>query len=417
MTAATGEVARVGRSRFWSNSGLPMRLLIVAPYVPWPLDHGGRIRSFHLVRERAKRHEVTLVCLSEELAPDTGPLREICRDLHLVPFRPATIVPLLGLLAAGGAFNVLRFRSKALTRELRALTSRESFDEVQIELAQLWQHAGAARAPFKLLSTQNLEAQVTADLGRTAGSSAKRSLYRVETRRLEAFERAAWEACDACAAVSSADREAIASQIGRPSKVLVVPNGVDAGSFEFATETSGRESSVLLFGGLDYRPNRDAALWFLRRVAPLLGERLPTARVVVAGRGAMRLAGEASGAAVEFRGDVADARQLYATAGAMVVPLRAGGGSRIKILEGMAAGIPIVASRKAVEGLEVEEGVHLRIAEGPEDYVRELATLLRGGEQVAKLRAAARSLIERSHDWGRIVARMERELDTLRARS
>jgi glycosyltransferase involved in cell wall biosynthesis len=394
-----------------------MRLLIVSPSVPWPLDHGGKIRTFHLVRERAKRHEVTLVCLSDAAEPDTGPLREICRGLHLVAFRPGVIAPLLGLLAVGGAFNVLRFRSRALSRELRALTARGDFDEVQIELTQLWQHAGAARGRFKLLSTQNLEARVTADLGRTAGGAARRRLYRFETRRLEAFERAAWEACDACAAVSRADREEIARQIGRPSKVLVVPNGVDPGSFEFAADPSGRESSVLLFGGLDYRPNRDAALWFLRRVAPLLRERLPDVRVVVAGRGAKELAGEARGAVAEFRGDVPDARRLYATEGAMVVPLRAGGGSRIKILEGMAAGIPIVASRKAVEGLEVEEGVHLRLAEEPEEYVRGIAALLHGGEHVAKLRAAARTLVERSYDWERIVARMEQDLEVIRGRS
>lgn len=394
-----------------------MRLLIVSPSVPWPLDHGGRIRTFHLVRERARRHEVTLVCLSDSAEPETGPLRETCRALHLVPFRPGVAAPLLGLLAGRGAFNALRFRSRELARGLRALTARDDFDEVQIELTQLWQHAGAARARFKLLSTQNLEARVTADLGRAAGSAARRSLYRLETRRLEAFERAAWEACDACAAVSRADREEIARQVGRPSKVLVVPNGVDPGFFEFEADTSGRERSVLLFGGLDYRPNRDAALWFLHRVAPLLRERLPDVRVVVAGRGAKELAREARGAAVEFRGEVADARRLYATAGAMVVPLRAGGGSRIKILEGMAAGIPIVASRKAVEGLEVEAGVHLRIAEEPEDYVRELAALLRGGELVAQLRAAARALVERSYDWERIVARMEQELELIRGRS
>jgi glycosyltransferase involved in cell wall biosynthesis len=394
-----------------------MRLLIVSPSVPWPLDHGGKIRTFHLLRERARRHEVTLLCLSDSFDPDTGPLRGICREVHLVPFRPGILAPLLGLLGGGGAFNILRFRSRALVRELRSLTQRSDFDEVQIELTQLWQHAGAARAPFKLLSTQNLESRVTADLGRNAKGAARRSLYRFETRQLEAFERAAWEACDACAAVSTSDREEIARHVGRPAKVMVVPNGVDSTSFDFTADVAGRESSVLLFGGLDYLPNRDAALWFLRRVAPLLRERLPTARIVVAGRGAKELAGEARGAGVELRSEVAEARQLYATAGAMVVPLRAGGGSRIKILEGMAAGIPIVASRKAIEGLEVEAGVHLRIAEEPEEYVRELATLLRGGEQVAKLRAAARALVERCYDWGRIVGRMEQDLELIRGRS
>ena len=391
-----------------------MRLLIVAPYLPWPLDHGGKIRSFHLVRERAKRHEVTLVCLSGERQPDMGPLRTICREVRIVPDRGLKVVPLAGLLVGAGAFSTLRFRSREMAHIVRELSAGSEFDELQIEMMLVWQYAAWARAPFKLLSTQNLEANVTSELSRAAPGPIERLLYRLETKRLAVLERDAWESCDACAAVSEADRSEIARSVARPSSVFTVPNGVDPGHFDFASDLSRRVRSVLLFGSLDYRPNLDAALWFLRSVVPRLRERLPDVRIVLAGRGTTDLSGEVRGEPVDLLGGVPDVRALYASAGAMAVPLRAGGGSRIKVLEAMASGLPIVASRKAVEGLDVEDGAHFLLASDPDEYVRKLEIALGGGERVARQCAAARELVIRNYGWDRIVDRMESDLATIR---
>jgi glycosyltransferase involved in cell wall biosynthesis len=391
-----------------------MRLLIVAPYVPWPLNHGGQIRTFHLVKERAKRHEVTLVCLSVSGEPDTGPLRDICREVHVVRHRPRSARALAGLLAGRGAYNVLRFRSGGLRRRLAELRRAGAVDELQVELTQMWPCASFVRASFRVLSTQNVESQVTSELGGTVRGRLRRALYALESRRLAAYERSAWRAADACAAVSKPDAETIASAVERPARVLVAPNGVDPDHFAPHLDAV-RDDSVLLLGGLDYRPNRDAAEWFLREVAPGLRRLSPETRVVVAGRGAGELVRAQPNPRLEGVDDVPDVREHFERAGALVVPLRVGGGSRVKILEAMAAGVPVVASRKAVAGLEVEDGAHLLVADEPRDLLRALESVRRDRAAATARAKAARALVERDYAWHGIVERLERDLERLRA--
>jgi glycosyltransferase involved in cell wall biosynthesis len=238
-------------------------------------------------------------------------------------------------------------------------------------------------------------------------------LYALESRRLAAFERSAWRAADGCAAVSAEDAEAIAGHLDRRERVFVVPNGVDP--LHFVPGPDGaRDGSLLLLGGLDYHPNRDAADWFLREVLPELRRRIPDARVTIAGRGAAELVRRRSEPLLESSDGDRDARELFARASVLAVPLRVGGGTRIKVLEAMAAGVPVVASRKAVSGLRVEDGVHLLLADEPIDFVRAIESVRLDRDGARQRARAARMLVEREHAWPVIVARMERDLAALR---
>jgi glycosyltransferase involved in cell wall biosynthesis len=392
-----------------------MKLLVVSPMVPWPLDNGGRIRTFHLVRERAKRHEVCLVCLSSSTEVDVGPLRSICQELLLVPHRVPVALAVFDLLSGRGPFNSGRFRSERLARTLRDLCAREDFDELQIEFSLVWRAAEAVRASFKILSAHNVESDVTAALAETESNPLRRLAYRRETRLLRRFEAAAWHGCDACLTVSGQDRNEVVRSAGREQQVVVVPNGVDIDRFRPRESGIPRGNAVLLFGGLDYRPNRDAAAWFLDQVLPRLRELVNEPRVVVAGRGAATLAvARGHNRGVEMRGDVADARDAFGSAAVLAVPLRAGGGTRIKILEAMAAGLPVVASSKAAEGLEVSDGVELLIADGSEGFARALARVLQDQALARRMAVAARRRVEERYRWEKIVERMEIDLDRIR---
>src|SRR5208282_4382115 len=156
----------------------------------------------------------------------------------------------------------------------------------------------------------------------------------------------------------------IASAIGRTDKVVIVPNGVDLDRFEFMPKnsTGGR---ILFLGGMDYIPNLDSAEYFLTDIFPLIRSHLPEAKLSIVGRDLVKINKTRPSESIEFHENVADIVPYFRGSDVLVVPLRMGAGTRIKILEAMASGLPVVTTSKGCEGIEVKHGRHLLIADSP----------------------------------------------------
>ena len=373
-----------------------MNILVIAPFLPWPLAHGGRIRLYHLVRELSRQHRVTLVALTEEQAADTTPLEVFCRVVT-VRHHPRFFPAFWRFLAGPRPYNVERFVSPLLTATIRRLLEADRFDLVHLETTHIWGAAAACGDLPRVLGTQNVEATILAQLAKACRNPLKRFLYRLEGAKMRRFETEAWRSCRLCLAVSDAERAEMIAAGAAPDRVVTIPNGVDLERFSPAPRPMGK--LLLFLGGLDYHPNRDAADWLLTEVWPRVRGAEPAAQLLLAGRGTETLAAAGLPEGVACLGDPADVPACFARADMLLVPLRIGAGTRLKVLEAMAAGLPVVATARGCEGIAARPDEHLLVADAPADFAAACLRLLAKPGLAESLAVNARKLVESLYSW------------------
>jgi glycosyltransferase involved in cell wall biosynthesis len=204
----------------------------------------------------------------------------------------------------------------------------------------------------------------------------------------------------ACTVVSDAERELLARAVPQYAAVHVVPNPVSAGTSQMAAGDRLR-GSLIFAGSLRYGPNYDAMEWFLREVFPSVRAMVPDAKLTITGE--LGSAPPSSGSGVIFTGRVPDVRPLVAASAVSVAPIRVGGGTRLKILEAMAVGTPVVATTKAIEGLEVRNGEHLLVADTAHQFADAVIHVLEHPATVEALTERARGVVQRRYDSAVVV--------------
>jgi len=388
--------------------GIKMRILFVAPFVPWPLAHGGRIRVFNLVSELARRHEITLVCLADRVGCPLGPLPEICRQVVPVLHRPNIVASFFRFLLGGNPYNVERYSSGALLAAIGALRVAP-FDLAHIEMPEIWSCVKACGGLPIVLGTQNVESRVLEQLASVCRNPLKRALYGIERAKMSRFEEAAWRESQLCLTVSDQERAAVLAAGVEPGRVVTIPNGVDLARFSLAPR-AGRKRLMFL-GGLDYHPNLDALRWLLSEIWPRVRERESDAQLLLAGRGTEKFAVSDPSSGITCIGDPNDVPSCLADADGLLVPLRVGAGTRLKVLESMAAGLPVVTTTRGGEGTAAVSGKHLLLADTPQDFADCCIRLLVDPALVATLTTNARRLVEDHYSWDQIGIRLLEAID------
>lgn len=376
-----------------------VKILFVHKRSLFPPDTGGKIRVLNILKHLALWHDVTFLFNLKPGEDDhVGRIRALGMDVEAVPLRevrrggPAYYRDVAANLLSPHAFTVARNYDPALRARAAELVSGGGFDLIVCDTPQMARHVVGLGGPAKVLFQHNVEAQI---LGRHAAADAwPRSLYMAgQWRKMRRFERALGPEFDAVIAVSEQDRRTFEREYGW-GHVHAVDTAVDSEYFRppgGAAEDPGR---VVFVGSMDWMPNQDGVKFFARQAWPrILGAR-PGARFQVVGRNApadIRALGQLEG--VEVTGTVPDVRPYLAGAAVVVVPLLVGGGTRIKIFEAMAMGKAVVSTTIGAEGLPVEPGEHLILADDPEDLAAAVVGLMGDPGRRAALGAAARRLV------------------------
>ena len=322
-----------------------------------------------------------------------------------------------------------RLPSAAFRRALGSITERLDFDIVQvegIELAQyLFQAAESRRGstrPLLVFDDHNAEYVLQQRAFETDIRHPRRWIAAayslVQWRRLRRYERRACRTADRLVLVSAADAQAV-GRLDRSLEPLVVPNGVDMAYYSAPLGPLARERQaaapgatrhdMVFTGKMDFRPHVDAVLWFSREVLPRILLRVPSAHLWIVGKDPHpRLAALAEQPAITVTGWVEDVRPYIAQAAVYVVPLRIGGGTRLKVPEAMAMGKAIVSTTLGCEGFDLLSGEQLVMADTPEEFAAAVIALLHEPERRAQLGEAARQLAAAQYDWGRLVPLLER---------
>lgn len=382
-----------------------MRIAFVTPYLPHPLDAGGKIRSFHLLRGLARTHDVDLFTVHHGEAPRVpAALAEGCASVFSAR-----------LESRDGRWRKARQAWRPLMQVIDHFETPEALSEIRGRLAsgrydllvadELCMTPYVAGLPGrKLAARQKIEHRHYAALSSRRPPGVRRWIEALDLRRLRRFERAAMAQVDAAVCCSDEDAGWL-RRLNPALPLAAVANGVDPEHFEPLPESDG-PPALAYVGTLDYPPNIDALDFFFRAIHPRLTREVPEVEVRIVGRNPTRDVQNWSRLrGVTVAGPVPDVRPYLAAATALVVPLRVGGGTRIKILECLAAKRPVVSTSIGAEGLGLRHDEHLLVSDEPDAFAREAARLLRDRDLRRRLAEAGRAHVVAHCTWARLGAR------------
>ncbi len=390
-----------------------MEILLLSPDNPFPSESGAAIRNYGIIRGlHGAGHRVTLLTFSDNaLDPGTNPLFQYCADVHSRPIPQRSKADrIVSLLASRRADMEDRLKSAAFGQKLAAILDSRAFDIIQfsgIELGSYLPVIGLKKGRAKIVyDALNAEAELQRliyQLDRKRPSRLHTALYSaVQARRLARYERNLCRSVDAVIAVSQEDRSLLESYGG--SSVYVMPSGIFVDDYESRSGKGRADNQLVFTGKMDYRPNVDAVEWFCDSILPVLLQRHPALKLIIVGRNPHpRIQALADGNHVSVTGWVESVLPYLQAATLFVLPMRMGSGTRLKILEAMAAGCAVVSTSLGASGLHGSMREAIEIADGADRFAHAISSLLSDMDRRGALGARAREQVRAHYDWSALM--------------
>ena len=380
-----------------------MTILLLTQVLPYPPDSGPQIKTWNLIKYLARHHDVTLVSFVRgDAGAHVETLRRYCRSVHVVPLTRGVTRDagyLLASLLARQPFTVRRDDRAAMRRTVDRVAAAQRFDAVHADQLNMAPYALRVRAPLRVLDAHNALWLLYRRLAETLPVGARRALWAREWRALKRYEGWCARQFDRVLAVSDADRQALEAAMGGPADIAVMPIAVDADELRPIPRRAGAQRIVHL-GTMFWPPNVDAVRWFADAVLPAVRAQRPQAGFdVIGARPPRAVRALARRGGIRVTGYVADPTPYLREAGAFVVPLRAAGGMRVKILTALAQGLPVVSTSLGCEGLQVASERDLLIADGADAFAAATLRLLDDAALADALGRNGRALIQSTYDY------------------
>lgn len=397
-----------------------MHILFITDNIPFPPISGDRIRVYQLLKRVAQTHRVSIAApiRNEEEEQSVQVLKKICQHVLTasLPRRsPLAHLPGLFQTAFSGRPLELHFlTSKELQRKVKALLESEQIDIVQCEHSRMAHYADllpAKSGAKTLLTFHNAAAQQFDTIYRITSSWLPKFRAWLFSRQMRRWEARCVRTFDRCIAVSENDRNLLLQDVPE-QRIELVANGVDTQTCQPLPRPKG-VPELILIGLMSYQPYTDSAIYFCETILPLIRKATGEVKVLVVGPNPSLSVKRLNGNGVTVTGRVPDVTPYYQESCISVVPLRAGGGTRLKILEAMAFGRPVVSTSLGCEGLNVRHEEHLLIADEPQQFADCVLRLLRNDDLYARITNRARALVEAEYDWDVLTAQMLRIYEDL----
>ncbi len=390
-----------------------MRILFVTARQFWPVDTGGKLRDFHLARTLAERADVTYLGFADvDGGPCPADLARPFKQIIMEPLRrgrsPVDMMRgLIGKLPA----TVLKYTTDGMSQRLRQLLQTETFDVIQIEgvhLAGYWNILKSARGRPRIVSDwHNIESELMARFATNATNPAIKFYAQATAKRLRVLEDMLLAEGDGVLVASTRERQALLARAPGAS-VHVIENGVDTAHYaNLGRPAVSTKPNIIFVGSMDYHANIDAVIWFASELWPAIRADHPTLQFKIVGRAPPKaIQALAALPGVIVTGGVPDVRPFYRDALAAVVPLRVGGGTRLKILESMAAGVPVVSTTLGAEGLEAVPDRDILLADSGAAFRVAVGRLIDDDAEQTRLARAAKALVASTYDWSAVGTRL-----------
>jgi sugar transferase (PEP-CTERM/EpsH1 system associated) len=394
-----------------------VRILWLKTELLHPVDKGGKIRTYHMLKELKRDHEITYLTLDDGSAsPRVRELAlEYCHTVICVPhlqrekFTPGFYAELALNLASRLPYAIKKYQSAAMEEAVSRLLESGEFDVMVCDFL-----APAVNVPRKLscpaiLFQHNVEAMIWKRHYEVQTNPVKKAYLYRQWRKMQRFESVACRRFDSVVAVSREDRDFMVQQYGAVN-TFDVPTGVDTDFFQPTGKEERVAHSMVFTGSMDWLPNEDAIRYFTEQIMPRIKQQLPDATLIVVGRNPYPALLELSrrDASIIVTGRVDDVRPYMERAAAYVVPLRIGGGTRLKIYEAMAMEKPIISTTVGAEGLPVRDGVELILADEPDSFAAAVVRVLSDEQVASDLGMQAAATVRESFGWRKVAESFEK---------
>ncbi|MFI5252984.1 MAG: glycosyltransferase [Bacteroidota bacterium] len=393
-----------------------MKVLHIMPYSPYPPIHGGAIRVLYLLKHLAQHHDVSVVCFGEE--KDADRLKSVlnCQldEVYTVHSPWTRMYRRPGQLYS--RFTSMSYLQTAcystdMQKKIDEILAEQDFDLVFSEFCMMGWYQLKTNA-LKILDAHNIEHDNYSRMVKLEQSLIKKNQYISESKKLRCEEIATFKRQNALFATSQRDTEIIESLAPGIPK-FVIPNGVDT-SYFVPNITSVDPHSMVFTGMMGYTPNSDGMLYFLDEIFPMITKEIPDAKITIVGNNPPAVLQKRASDNVIVTGYVDDVRPYVWNSKAYVVPLRMGGGTRLKVCEAMSMKKPIITTSIGCEGIDVESGKHVFIADTPGKFARMVINVLQDRSDHARLVENGYKLVRSVYDWSVICHEMETILQKLR---
>ncbi len=385
-----------------------MNILLLTQVLPYPPDSGPKIKTWHLINYLSQHHQVTLVSFvrGDERAGIEA-LRKVCRAVYTVPMQRAVWRDALALghsLLTRQPWTMVRDARAEMRALLLRLLDEQHFDILHADQLNMAQYAALGNGTPKILDAHNALWVLYKRLAETLPArNPLKWLYARDWKLLKHYEGEICRTFDGVLTVSQEDALALREAAQAPAPFQVVPIAIDADSTPPVPRTPDADH-ILHIGTMFWPPNVDGVLWFLHEVFPLIQKAKPEVQCDLVGSRPPAEILAWNGAHVHVTGYVPDPTPYLQRAGVMIVPLRAGGGMRVKILNALSQELPLVSTTIGAEGIALEDGVHALIADTPEDFAAAVLRLLEDRAFARELGRNGRRLVLKKYDYRRACA-------------
>ena len=384
-----------------------MNILFVSALLPYPLYSGGQVRIYNLLKILSSKHKITLFSFIREES-EKQYLQELnfCQKVETVlrghAWQPRYVVP-----AVFGKYPLLlaSYNHSEMRRKIGEEINNGNYDLIHLEPGYVFPSVPDTRLPL-VVAEHNIESTIYQDYVRRFPFAPVRTFFYADVLKLKFWERHIWQKARGIVTVSEDDARVIAPKTNGQKKALV-PNGVDPVVFPFKPNAEVDPSLKFLFvGNFSWLQNRDALGDMLRRIWPEVVSKFPKSQLIIVGKqmpaSLKRLADKAQARRLD---EVVDINNEYQKADIMLAPIRIGGGTKFKILEAMASGLPVVTTAKGVQGLNVTDRQEVMLAETPEAYVKAIEELVKTNKR-KQIVSAARLKIDKVYTWRKIANKL-----------
>jgi len=389
-----------------------VRILWLKTELLHPVDKGGKIRTYHMLKELKRAgHQITYLTLDDGAGAKDAREKatEYCDELVVVPHRTRAkfsagfYAELASNLVSPLPYFMKKYESAAMRREIAERTKREAFDVLVCDFLQPSINVPASVSCATVLFQHNVEAMIWKRHYEVQANPLKKTYLRGQWRKSRAYERTACNRFDAVIAVSAEDRETMRREYG-VERIWDVPTGVDTDFFRPRADARQKPHNLVFTGSMDWLPNEDAIQYFTKEILPLIKKRVPDTTLTVVGRNPYQSLIELGkrDASVIVTGRVEDVRPYMEEAGAYIVPIRIGGGTRLKIYEAMAMGKPIISTTVGAEGLPVRDGEELLLADTPEAFADAVVRVITDEKIAHELGARATRVVREQFGWNKV---------------
>lgn len=391
-----------------------MKILMLTPYLPYPPSSGGQVRSYNLLKHLGKKHDVTLVALIKKSEEEkyVSHLKAFCKSIFVCKRSesPWTAQNILKSIFGRDPFLVVRNFSPEAKQKVHQLLETQEFDLIHAETFYIMPHIPKTKKPIFLVE-QTIEFMVYQHFVDNLKWPFIKPFFIFDILKLKSWEKTYWKKADLVGAMSETDKDKMLSLLP-DLRVEIIPNAAGEDLENLYTAEKKVQKPVFLYqGNFSWLQNTEAAKHLITTIFPAIQKKIPGAICIVAGQRAKEKIGHLKKKGIEIvdikPDDIELVKNLYRKASIFIAPIEGPGGTRLKILGAMAAGLPVISSKTGVSGLEVSHMNTVLIANSPTEFATLSHKILTDKKMYNTIRANAKNVVEEKYNWKRVAEKLE----------